>query len=483
MTSPPHKRDLATVTGDMDDPAAKRVRLGDSASSQPGPSTSSDAKGSKRGNGRFNGYKGKRRGRNDDPPAEETLEGAGEDTKSSKPRLPKRRCALLLGFCGTGYNGMQRQVGVPTIEADFFDALVKAGAISEDNADDPVKSQLHRAARTDAGVHAAGNVVSIKMSPDVPGVPDLVAHINGFLPPSIRLWSIVRTTNSFDAKSNCDSRKYTYIFPSHALLPPKPGTPLSAHTACDHAFWAGGDADDMSRKRQWRVPADQVDALRSTLARYKGTHNFHNFTIGKEFKDKTTQRFIRSIEVSEPAVRDGIEWISVLFHGQSFMLHQRKMIGAAVLVTRTSTPPTIIDELYGPQKVHVPQAPALGLLLEYPLFESYNKRVEDAPDRAPIDFEVHRAQLETFKEEKIYSEIREREAEQHVFDKWVRGVDTYVGNDFRWLGPSGKIPQEAVYIRGAKRVDAFKEPKKDTTAAVSDDEAEVAGKDLADMEG
>lgn len=94
---------------------------------------------------------------------------------------------------------------------------------------------------------------------------------------------------------------------------------------------------------------------------------------------------------------------------------QRKMIGAAVLATRTDTPPTILDELYGPQRVHVPKAPALGLLLECPLFDSYNKRVEGTPERDPIDFEVHREKLEAFKEEKIYSEIRAREAEHSVY--------------------------------------------------------------------
>lgn len=51
---------------------------------------------------------------------------------------------------------------------------------------------MGRAARTDAGVHAAGNLVSIKIITSVPGVPDLVARVNEELPPEIRLWGIVR---------------------------------------------------------------------------------------------------------------------------------------------------------------------------------------------------------------------------------------------------------------------------------------------------
>ena len=44
-----------------------------------------------------------------------------------------------------------------TIEGEFFQALVKAGAVSADNSDDHRKVDVQRAARTDAGVHAAGN--------------------------------------------------------------------------------------------------------------------------------------------------------------------------------------------------------------------------------------------------------------------------------------------------------------------------------------
>ena len=54
---------------------------------------------------------------------------------------------------------------------------------------------LGRAARTDAGVHAAGNLVSLKMITAVPGVPDIVAHINAELPSEIRVWGYVGVTH------------------------------------------------------------------------------------------------------------------------------------------------------------------------------------------------------------------------------------------------------------------------------------------------
>lgn len=62
--------------------------------------------------------------------------------------------------------------------------------------------------------------------------------------------------------------------------------------------------------------------------------------------------------------------------------------------------------------------PSLGLLLEHPIFESYNRKVgnvnedlspEDAEFRPPIDFDLHREEIEGFKQTYIYDRMREAE--------------------------------------------------------------------------
>lgn len=74
--------------------------------------------------------------------------------------------------------------------------------------------------------------------------------------------------------------------------------------------------------------------------------------------------------------------------------------------------------MYGPRAVFIPKMPALGLLLEYPIFESYSRRMEsvneklsssDPEYRPAIDFEVHRAELDAFKESHIYARMRASE--------------------------------------------------------------------------
>ncbi|RUO95553.1 pseudouridine synthase, partial [Jimgerdemannia flammicorona] len=108
-----------------------------------------------------------------------------EDKDEKEVRLPKKKVAVLVGFCGTGYQGMQINPNAKTIEGELFKSFIRAGAVSKDNSNDPHKVSLMRAARTDKGVHAAGNLLSMKM---VIGEPDIVKRINEELPEQIRVW-------------------------------------------------------------------------------------------------------------------------------------------------------------------------------------------------------------------------------------------------------------------------------------------------------
>ncbi|AEO68656.1 uncharacterized protein THITE_2118253 [Thermothielavioides terrestris NRRL 8126] len=138
---------------------------------------------------------------------------------AAEERRPKRKVAVLIGYAGTGYHGIQINHKEKTIEGDIFAAFVAAGAISKANADDPKKSSLVRCARTDKGVHAAGNVLSLKL---IVEDEDVVDRINQHLPEQIRVWGIQRTNNGFSCYQACDSRWYEYLMPSYALLPPQP---------------------------------------------------------------------------------------------------------------------------------------------------------------------------------------------------------------------------------------------------------------------
>ncbi|KAL8672195.1 MAG: hypothetical protein Q9168_003327 [Polycauliona sp. 1 TL-2023] len=168
-------------------------------------------------------------------------------------RKPKKKVAVMLGYSGSGYKGMQLNHNEKTIEGDLFTAFVAAGAISKANADDPKKSSLVRCARTDRGVHAAGNVISLKMIIEDPAI---VEKINEKLSPQIRVWGIERTNGGFSSYQLCDSRIYEYLIPTYCFLPPHPESFLGKELPK-----LAGEADDLIgyQERQGEVSSFWTD--------------------------------------------------------------------------------------------------------------------------------------------------------------------------------------------------------------------------------
>jgi hypothetical protein len=73
---------------------------------------------------------------------------------------------------------------------------------------------------------------------------------------------------------------YEYLLPSYALLPPRPGTPMSQHTkpassqtygaGPDWAYWDGADAETTAAMRGWRIGDAQLTSLRESAKIYEG---------------------------------------------------------------------------------------------------------------------------------------------------------------------------------------------------------------------
>ena len=118
-------------------------------------------------------------------------------------------------------------------------------------------------------------------------------------------------------------------------------------------------------------------------------------------------RVIKSFQVNpQPILIDGTEWLSLKVHGQSFMMHQiRKMVGMAALIVRCGCDPSRITQSYSPANMSIPKAPALGLLLERPVFDSYNDKMAQAHGREKIDFSRYEGKIQEFKEREIYQRI------------------------------------------------------------------------------
>ncbi|KAL6634896.1 hypothetical protein ACP70R_027567 [Stipagrostis hirtigluma subsp. patula] len=172
-----------------------------------------------------------------DPSSPSAAAGAGADPGQPRRRYKRRKVAILLGYCGAGYQGMQKNPGARTIEGDLEEALYQAGAVPEADRAAPRRYDWARAARTDKGVSAAAQVVSGRFYVDPPGFTD---RLNEQLAPQIRAFGYVRVTNSFNAKKFCDRRRYVYLLPVFALDP-------SAHPDREAVMASMGSGAELSK--------------------------------------------------------------------------------------------------------------------------------------------------------------------------------------------------------------------------------------------
>ncbi|KAI8967561.1 pseudouridine synthase [Mycotypha africana] len=382
--------------------------------------------------------------------------------KVDEPRKPKKKVALFLGYNGTPYQGMQINPAAHTVEGVLFKALCAAGAVSKSNSVDPKKVQLQRAARTDKGVHAACNVVSLKMI----GYDDkqMINRINAaLLSDPIRVWGYVETQRSFSAKNSCGSRIYEYMLPSYALKCLEPirtlkNTKITLNPSIYHSDFIPLPSSneelenrqetpsmryvkliDTEKLRSYRIDTERLERFEAALSLYKGTHNFHNYTNGKAFEDMSANRHIISVEVNGPKLISGMEWLSVKLHGNSFMIHQiRKMIAMAVLCTRANSPLTIIPKSFESTKINIPKAPSSGLLLDRPDFMAYNNLImlrqkEGTTTKNILSFDVHQKEIEAFKEQFLYPHIVKTEIAERVFDTFLASTEPYLDTNYGYF--------------------------------------------------
>jgi tRNA pseudouridine38-40 synthase len=107
---------------------------------------------------------------------------------------------LVLAYDGTGFHGFARQPGQRTVEGALLDALERILGR---------RPRLSVAGRTDAGVHAEGQVVSFEAEADAdPG--RLQRALNGMLGPEIAVRRAGRAPAGFDARHSATARSYRY---------------------------------------------------------------------------------------------------------------------------------------------------------------------------------------------------------------------------------------------------------------------------------
>ncbi|XP_022080897.1 tRNA pseudouridine synthase A, mitochondrial-like isoform X2 [Acanthaster planci] len=351
-----------------------------------------------------------------DEPEPKKLKTEDESSNAPSFKYVKRKVAMLLAYSGVGYKGMQRNPGEKTIEEDLAKALLKCQAITEEQAQNFGKMAFQRCARTDKGVSAIGQVVSLKMRI----FDNVVEQINEYLPPCIRVMGIKRTTGSFNSKHNCDFRTYIYMLPTFAFEPVEEITTES-----------------------YRITAEKLTEVKDLLALYPGTHNFHNFTSGKAFKDPSAYRYIREFTCGEPFMDQGLEFVVLKVRGQSFVLHQiRKMIGLVIAIVKGFTPKETLERAFEGDKLDIPRAPGLGLVLESVHYEAYNRRWGNDGMHEALTWDEHEGKIDAFKKEHIYPTIVNKEKKERSMMQWLSTLALHTYDVPETPNPYRKLSRE-----------------------------------------
>ena len=248
-----------------------------------------------------------------------------------------RTIKLTLAYDGTDFVGWQRQARGRSIQGELERALAEI---------EGRPLAVAGAGRTDAGVHALGQVASVQIAHAIE-TPALVRALNAGLPPDIRLLAAEAVGADFHARYAARRKTYRYWLTS------------------------GPVASPFTRRYAWHVrkPLD-VDAMREAAALLAGRHDFAAFqAVGTEVA--STVRTLHAVDVgfgpafaSPPAAPAPALTIDVV--GDGFLRHMvRNIVGTLVEVGAGRVQASRISAIVASRarRCAGPTAPPRGLFL------------------------------------------------------------------------------------------------------------------------
>jgi tRNA pseudouridine38-40 synthase len=261
-----------------------------------------------------------------------------------------RTLKIVLAYDGTNLVGWQRQPAGESVQSLLEDALaaIEGHAVT-----------IAGAGRTDAGVHALGQVASCRFEHPLPG-DRLARALNARLPAEVRVLQVEDVPDSFHARYSARSKTYRYLILNDALVSP------------------------FERRYVWHVPRRlDLEAMAEAARHLEGEHDFAALQ-GAGGATKTTIRTVAWARVRRVTTAESAGCLAlagrpeserlVAFElcGNGFLRHMvRNAVGTLVEIGfGRRTPSSMIDLLVaGDRTLAGPTAPASGLFLvgvEYP---------------------------------------------------------------------------------------------------------------------
>jgi tRNA pseudouridine38-40 synthase len=270
-------------------------------------------------------------------------EPASRSSGGGLVRPAAQRLRLDIAYDGTAFSGWARQTGKRTVEQTIADALATVLRLG-------AAPRLVVAGRTDAGVHAAGQVAHV----DIDGAVDhsrLCRGLAGVLPADVVVRSVTPAPFGFDARFAAIGRRYRY------RVTDGPADPLRRHDTL-----------------RWKKPLDP-DPMHEAAQGLVGEHDFAAYCRPRP--DASTVRHLQELAVQ----RNGEGVIEVTAAADAFCHNQvRSMVGALLAVgdkrRQASWPREVLAA--GVRDSAVTVAPPHGLTLlavDYPPDDELESRV------------------------------------------------------------------------------------------------------------
>jgi tRNA pseudouridine38-40 synthase len=242
-----------------------------------------------------------------------------------------RNVKLTIEYDGSAYHGWQRQANAPTVQQAMEEAL--AGVVGH-----PVT--LTASGRTDAGVHALGQVANFYTRSTIPA-DRLPLALNAALPPDIAVQAAADVPLDFHARYAATGKTYRYTV-----------LRCSARPAVERrtVAWLRRDLD--------------LAAMRAAAALFVGTHDFAAFRTEAEEGDNSVRTVTRCGLEARPD--HGGERIEITVSANGFLYNMvRSIVGTLLVIGRGKWPPERVAELLAaPDRARAgPTAPARGLCL------------------------------------------------------------------------------------------------------------------------
>lgn len=236
---------------------------------------------------------------------------------------------LTIQYDGTRYDGWQRQGNTDnTLQGRLEGVLSRMVG-------KPV--EIQGAGRTDAGVHARGQVASVHM-PEGYTPQEVQDYLNRYLPEDMAVVEVVEVRERFHARLSATGKEYRY----HIRM--------------------GSVPDVFARKYQYRVeePLD-IPAMERAAGYLTGKHDFRSFCGNRRFK-KSTVRDVFHIGV-EVCGSD----LTLIYRGDGFLYNMVRILTGTLLEVGLGqrTPESMVDILEARERTAAGKtAPAQGLVLQ-----------------------------------------------------------------------------------------------------------------------